>query len=102
MCTTSLAFFSTHFASESNSRDVERLKRDLPSGIAALVDKRSVHGCLSYPYVRFTLLWLRLNTAIRGWLQHAILYDIWRSSIGNNLQQCVQARGIRQPFSKLV
>jgi hypothetical protein len=44
---------STHFASESNSRDVERLKRDLPSGIAALVDKRSVHGCLSYPNVRF-------------------------------------------------
>jgi hypothetical protein len=44
---------STHFAPESNSRDVERLKRDLPSGIAALVDKRSVHGCLSYPNVRF-------------------------------------------------
>jgi hypothetical protein len=44
---------STHFASESNSMDVKRLKRDLPSGIAALVDKRSVHGCLSYPNVRF-------------------------------------------------
>jgi hypothetical protein len=42
---------TSHFASSSS--DIERLKRDLPSGLADLVDRRSVHGYLSYPNLRF-------------------------------------------------
>ena len=42
---------TNHFA--SNPNEIERLKRDLPSGLANIVDKRSVHGCLAYPNLRF-------------------------------------------------
>ena len=44
---------SNHFV--SNLNDVDVVKRDLPEGLADLVDRsrRAVHGCLSYPNVRF-------------------------------------------------
>jgi hypothetical protein len=42
---------TNHFASTQS--EIDRLKRDLPSGLADLVDRRSVHGSLSYPNLRF-------------------------------------------------
>ena len=45
---------STHFA--TNEEDAEKVKRNLPVGLASLVDSRAVHGCLSYPDIRFYCL----------------------------------------------
>eukprot|EP00956_Cyclotella_meneghiniana_P042816 scaffold249326_cov50-Cyclotella_meneghiniana.AAC.1 len=42
---------SAHFVSTES--EVDRVKRDLPDGLADLVDKSAVHRCLSYPNLRF-------------------------------------------------
>jgi hypothetical protein len=40
---------SSHFVAQTSSLEVAELKSSLPAGLADLVDKWSVHGCLKYP-----------------------------------------------------
>jgi hypothetical protein len=42
---------TTHVATTEEAAAI--VKRGLPEGLASLVDKRAVHGCLSYPNIRF-------------------------------------------------
>jgi hypothetical protein len=40
---------SSHFVAQTSSLEVNEVKSSLPAGLADLVDKWSVHGCLKYP-----------------------------------------------------
>ena len=52
---------ASHFASEKSVSEIEEVKKSLPDGVTALVDKWSVFGGLKYPTLQFYSLLAKIE-----------------------------------------